>query len=57
MISRATNDKDFKNRQGLAAQFAIIAKYLYLDKLIFNLLKVPFPYMKLIIKKNNFEPL
>ena len=32
-------------------RIAIFAKYLYIDKLIFDLFKIPFPYMKLTINK------
>ena len=41
----------FKKRQGIVAIFAKIAKSLYLDKIIFDIFKIPFPYMKLIIEK------
>ncbi len=53
MLNRIINDKEFKRRQGLGGRIAIFAKYLYIDKLIFNLLKIPFPYMKFIINKKN----
>ena len=53
MIDRILNDKEFKRRQGVTSYLAIFAKYLYLDKLIFDLFKIPFPYMKLIIIKKN----
>ena len=51
MLDRIKHDKEFKRRQGIGGRMAIFAKYLYIDKLIFNLLKIPFPYMKLIINK------
>ncbi len=41
----------FKKRQGVAAIIAKISKLLYLDKIIFDIFKIPFPYMKLIIEK------
>ena len=52
-FDRLKNDesKYFKKRQGLIAKFAILAKFLLLDKFLFNFLKIPFPYMKLIINK------
>ena len=33
-------------------KIALLGKFLFLDKLLFNLLKLPFPYIKLIINKN-----
>lgn len=51
MLDRIINDKEFKRRQGVGGRIAIFAKYLYIDKLIFDLLKIPFPYMKFIINK------
>ena len=53
MFNRITQDKEFKRRQGIGGRLAIFAKNLYLDKLIFDFFKVPFPYMKLIIDKKN----
>ena len=41
----------FKKRQGIVAIIAKIAKSFYLDKIIFDIFKIPFPYMKLIIEK------
>lgn len=41
----------FKKRQGIVAIIAKIAKLFYLDKIIFDIFKIPFPYMKLIIEK------
>ena len=35
------------------AKIAKIAMVLKLDKILFEFLKIPFPYMKLIIKKND----
>ena len=51
MIKRAEEDKFFYKRQGLAAKLAIFGKKIYLDKLIFNFLKIPHPYFKLTITK------
>ncbi len=51
MFNRIIQDKEFKRRQGIGGSLAIFAKNLYLDKLIFDFFKVPFPYMKLIIDK------
>ena len=42
------NDKELKRRQGMGGRIAIFAKSLYIDKLIFDFFKIPFPYMKLI---------
>ena len=43
--------KELKRRQGMGGRIAIFSKYLYIDKLIFDLFKIPFPYMKLTINK------
>ena len=51
MIKRAEEDDFFHKRQGLAAKLAIFGKKIFLDKLIFNLLKIPHPYFKLTITK------
>jgi len=51
ILERVFKDKVFKTRQGFAATLTIIGSYLKIDKLFFNFLKIPFPYMKLIIKK------
>ena len=51
MLDRLNSDNAFKKRQGIAGTLAKISKLLMIDKLIFNILKIPFPYMKLIIKK------
>ena len=51
MLNRLNSDKAFKKRQGIAGTLAKISRFLMIDKLIFNILRVPFPYMKLIIKK------
>ena len=51
MLDRLNSDNAFKKRQGIAGTLAKISKLLLIDKLIFNILKIPFPYMKLIIKK------
>ena len=52
-LKRIDDDQSsyFKKRQGLTAKIAKIAKLFYLDKFIFDLLKIPFPYMKIIIEK------
>ena len=54
ILDRLSNDesKYFKKRQGIVGNLAIIAKFFYLDKIIFNILKVPFPYLRLLIHKN-----
>jgi len=49
MLNRILNDKALKRRQGFIGLLAIISKFLFLDKLLFDLLKIPFPYLKLII--------
>jgi len=52
MLNRLDYDKEFKRRQGITTTtIAIMCKFLKIDKLIFDFLKIPFPYMKLIIKK------
>jgi len=51
MLDRIMNDKELKRRQGMGGRIAIFAKSLYIDKLIFDFFKIPFPYMKLIINK------
>lgn len=53
-FERLNNDesKYFHKRQGLAAKLALFGKMFLLDKFIFDLLKIPFPYIKLIINKN-----
>ena len=53
-LERIDNDDSsyFKKRQGIAAKIAKIAKKIHLDILIFNFFKIPFPYMKIIIRKN-----
>ena len=51
ILERIFKDKIFKKRQGFAATLSVIGSYLKIDKIIFNFLKIPFPYMKLIIKK------
>lgn len=44
--------KYFKKRQLIVAKITKFAKFFYLDKFIFDVLKIPFPYMKIIINKN-----
>jgi SAM-dependent methyltransferase len=53
LLQRIDDDKSlyFEKRQGIVAKIAKIAKKLKLDKFIFNFLMIPFPYMKIIIKK------
>ncbi len=53
LLQRIDEDKSsyFKKRQGIVAKVSIIAKKLKLDKFIFDFLMIPFPYMKIIIKK------
>jgi len=51
MIKRVFDDKHFKKRQGIAAKLAICGKFIFLDKFLFNILRIPFPYLKLIIAK------
>ena len=51
MIDRALDDKYFRKRQGIAAKIAVLGRKFYLDKIIFNFLRIPFPYFKLIITK------
>ena len=53
IFERIINDpsKYFKKRQNFVSKLALLSKKLYLDKFIFNFLKIPFPYLKLIISK------
>ena len=51
MINRIFNDKFFFKREGIAAIITKFAVKIYLDKIIFDFLKIPFPYYKLVIKK------
>ena len=44
-----TIDKGLIKRQGLIGKFASIANKIKLNKFLFDGLKIPFPYMKLII--------
>ena len=50
LIERVSNDLELKRKQGIAGKLAVLSKKIYLDKLIFDFLKVPFPYMKLVIE-------
>ena len=50
LLKRLSSDKELRKKQGLVANFAIISKNLFLDNLFFDILKIPFPYMKLVIK-------
>ena len=50
ILNRILYDKALKKRQGIMGYIAIISKYLFLDKIFFDILKVPFPFLKLIIK-------
>ena len=49
ILSRILHDKPLRKRQGLVGLLAIISKFLFLDKLLFDLFKIPFPYLKLEI--------
>ena len=51
MISRVFSDKIFSKRQGIAAKILKLAKLFFLDKIIFDILRIPFPYLKLVLKK------
>ena len=53
LLQRIDDDKSlyFQKRQGIVAKIAKISKKLKLDKFIFDFLMIPFPYMKIIIKK------
>ena len=53
MLSRILNDKALKRRQGFVYLLIIISKFLFLDKLLFDLLKIPFPYLKLKINNKS----
>ena len=53
MLSRILNDKSLRRRQGFVGLLAIISKFLFLDKLLFDLLKIPFPYLKLTINNKS----
>ena len=44
--------KYFKKRQLIVTKITKFAKFFYLDKFVFDFLKIPFPYMKIIINKN-----
>ena len=44
--------KYFKKRQLIVSKITKIAKFFHFDKFIFDILKIPFPYMKIIINKN-----
>tara|TARA_Y100000590_G_scaffold274281_1_gene307986 strand:- start:30490 stop:31335 length:846 start_codon:yes stop_codon:yes gene_type:complete len=50
LFDRIATDIELKKKQGLAGNLAIFSKYLYLDKLLFDFLRIPFPFMKIIIK-------
>tara|TARA_B100000686_G_C16754058_1_gene954311 strand:- start:599 stop:1420 length:822 start_codon:yes stop_codon:yes gene_type:complete len=50
IFNRLTYDMALKKRHGLIGYLALFFKKLYIDKLLFVLFKVPFPYLKLIIK-------
>ena len=53
ILNRILYDKALKRRQGLVGSLAIILKFLFLDKLLFDLFKIPFPYLKLIINNKS----
>lgn len=50
ILNRILYDKELQKKQGIVGLLAIISRYLFLDKILFNFLKLPFPYLKLIIK-------
>ena len=50
LLNRISTDLELKKKQGFVGSLAILSKYLYLDKLFFDILKIPFPFMKIIIK-------
>jgi len=49
IIKRMDYDKGLIKRQGLIGKLASISNKIKLDKFLFDKLKIPFPYMKLII--------
>ena len=51
ILNRILHDKALRRRQGIVGLLAIISKFLFLDKLLFDLFKIPFPYLKLEISK------
>lgn len=55
ILDRLKNDNSnyFKKRQGIFAKLAILARFFLIDKIFFDFLKIPFPYMKLIIIKKS----
>ena len=52
LVTGARLGESYKSlkEQGLVANFTIISKNFFLDKLFFDILKIPFSYMKLVIK-------
>ena len=50
ILERLLFDKALKKRHGVVSFFAIFIKKLYLNKIFFKFFKIPFPYLKLIIK-------
>jgi len=50
IMNRILYDKELQKKQRIVGLLAIIARYIFLDKFLFNILKIPFPYLKLIIK-------
>lgn len=53
MLNRILNDESLKRRQGFVGLLTIISRFLFLDKLLFGLLKIPFPYLKLTINNKS----
>jgi len=50
IFDRISYDKALIKRHVLVSYIAILLRKSYFDKLIFNFFRVPFPYLKLIIK-------
>jgi SAM-dependent methyltransferase len=50
IIDRMDYDKGLIERQGLIGKSAIFARKIKFDNFLFNILNIPFPYMKVVIK-------
>jgi len=50
LFNRFTHDNFFLERHGILGKFCQFLYKIKLNRLIFNFLKIPFPYMKLEIK-------
>ena len=50
LFRRLTHDNFFLQRHGLLGKFCQLLYKIKLNKLIFNIFRVPFPYMKLEIR-------